>query len=353
MTAFNMTAFKSLSAAMAKGFIRDKAALFFTFLFPMMFLIVFGLLFQDSGTDKIKIGLVGDGPVVQVLANSPVVEAQRFDTAEAAIAKVKDGDLPGTVIQNGNDVQLRFAASDQTKAGIVQGLVSQVVNQVNLAATGQPPRFQLDPKQVEDESLSAIQYLTPGILSWAVASAGVFGSALTFVSWRKKQVLRRLRLAPVGPLTVLSSRVGVTLGTAIMQGVLFIGVASLPAFGLKLSGTWYLSIPIFLLGMLAFFAIGLLVGAFAKTEEAATGAAQIVILPMAFLSGTFFPIERAPGWLQAVSKVFPLRHMNDGMQAFLVRGQGVQALLVPCAVLLAFTVVVGFIAARVFRWDDA
>ncbi|MET0234334.1 MAG: ABC transporter permease [Kibdelosporangium sp.] len=346
-----MSAFKSLSSAGIKGFLRDKAALFFTFLFPLMFLIVFGLLFRDAGAEKIKLGLSGDGPVVQALQQLPVVEVQKFDTPDAAVAAVKNGDLPGVVLENGADVQLRFAASDQTQAGIVQGLVSSVVDKSNIAATGQQPRFQLQASQVEDDSLNAIQYLTPGILSWAVASAGVFGSALTFVSWRKKQVLRRLWLAPVSPLTVLSSRISVTLGIAVVQAILFIGIACLPLFGLKLSGTWALSIPVFLFGMLAFFAIGLLIGSFAKTEEAANGAAQIVILPMAFLSGTFFPIDRAPGWLQTVSEIFPLRHMNDGMQDFLVRGKGVEALLVPCGILLAFTLVIGFIATRLFRWD--
>jgi ABC-2 type transport system permease protein len=347
-----VSAFKSLSIAAVKGFTRDKAALFFTFLFPLMFLVVFGLIFRDAGTDKIKLGLTGDGPVAQALQQLPVVEVQRFDSVDAAVQAVKDGDLPGAVIENGNDVQLRFAASDQTKAGIINGVVSSLVDKSNIAATGQQPRFQFQASQVEDNTLNAIQYLTPGILSWAVASAGVFGSALVFVSWRKKQVLRRLWLAPVSPLTVLGSRIAVTLGTAIVQGVLFIGIATLPVFGLKLSGTWWLSIPIFLFGMLAFFAIGLLIGSFAKTEEAANGAAQIVILPMAFLSGTFFPIDQAPGWLQTVSKVFPLRHMNDGMQDFLVRGMGPQALLVPSAILLAFTIVIGFIATRLFRWDS-
>lgn len=347
-----MSAFKSLSIAGAKGFLRDKAALFFVLLFPLMFLVIFGLLFRDAGTDKIKIAVVGDGPVVQALKQVPVVETQPFGDADSAVAKVKSGDIPGAVIEDGSDVRLRFAASDQNKSGIVNGLVSSVVDKANVAATGQQPKFSFRPSQVEDDSLNAIQYLTPGILSWAVASAGVFGAAMTFVQWRKKQVLRRLWLAPVSPTSVLMSRVGVTLGIAIVQAVMFVGIACLPMFGLRLAGSWWLSIPVFLLGMLAFFAIGMLIGSFAKTEEAANGAAQIVVLPMAFLSGTFFPIDRAPGWLQAVSQVFPLRHMNDGMQDFLVRGKGIEALLLPGGILLGFTLVVGFIATRVFRWDS-
>ena len=49
-----MTAFKSLALAMLKGFFRDKATLFFTFVFPLMFLVVFGLLFRDAGAEKIE-----------------------------------------------------------------------------------------------------------------------------------------------------------------------------------------------------------------------------------------------------------------------------------------------------------
>jgi ABC-2 type transport system permease protein len=348
-----MRTFKSLSLAMVKGFYRDKATLFFTFVFPLMFLVVFGLIFRDAGSDKIKLGVVGDGPVISTLDKTGAVEFERYDNVDAAVAKVKDGDLPGMVAEQGDTIVLRFAASDQARAGTVIGLVSGVVSNVNLAATGQQPRFTLDGNQVEDSSLKAIQYLTPGIMSWGVAVTAVFGAALTLVSWRRKQVLRRIRLAPVTVSTVLTARISVTMGVAVVQALIFIGVGLLPIFGLKLTGGWWLGIPVFILGILAFFAIGMLVGSFAKTEEAATGAANIVVLPMAFLSGTFFPIDQAPSWLQTVSKVFPLRHMNDGMMDFLVRGKGAEALLTPCLVLVGFTLVLGLISARVFQWEDS
>ncbi|SDH46259.1 ABC-2 type transport system permease protein [Actinokineospora alba] len=346
-------AFTSLSKAMAKGFFRDKATLFFSFIFPLMFLVIFGLLFRDAGAEKIKIGAVGDGPVLAALEQTGAVELERFDSVEAGVRKVRDGDLPGLVEATGDTVRLSFAASDQAQAGTVRGLVAGVTQELNVRASGQPPRFAFEAAQVEDASLQPIQYLTPGIMSWGIAVTAVFGAALTMVNWRRKQVLRRLRLAPITPTTVLSSRLTVTVGVAFVQALVFVGVALLPIFGLRLSGTWWLSIPVFVLGVLAFFAIGMLIGAFCKTEEAATGAANIVVLPMAFLSGTFFPIEAAPPWLQTVSKVFPLRHMNDGMMDFLVRGKDFSALLVPCAVLIGFTLVVGFVASRVFTWEDS
>ena len=347
-----MTAFRSLSVAMFKGFFRDRTTLFFTFVFPLMFLVVFGLLFQDN-TSKVKLGVVGDGPVVVALDKSGLFEFQHFDTLAAAQDKVRAGDLPAAVAEQGDSVQLRYAASDTVRAATVQGVVSGVIDKTNLALTGQPPRVTADFQRVEDSSLKPIQFLTPGLLSWGLASSAVFGSAMTLVSWRRKQVLRRIRLSPVSTPTVLTSRLFVSIGVALVQAVLFVAIASTPIFGLRLSGQWWLAIPLLALGTLSFFSIGMLVGSFAKTEEAAAAVANLLVLPMAFLSGTFFPLENGPAWLRTVSNVLPLKHLNEGMLNVLVRGKGVESLLVPGGVLLGFTVVVGAIAAKLFSWEDS
>lgn len=347
------SAFVSLSKAAFKGFVREKAAVFWMLLFPLMFLVIFGLLFSEDATSKTEIGVVGDGVVVDALRDSGAVELTPVESEDAALQQVRDGDLPAYVAQNGGDVTLRFAATDPTQSGMVEGLVGGVISEANVQASGQQPQFQLSASQVEDESLTPIQYLTPGLLAWAVAMSASFGSALTLVSWRKNQVLRRLRLAPVTPATVLSSRLAVAIGTALLQGVIFIALALTPVYGLQLSGQWWLGIPLLMLGTLAFFAIGMLVGAFSKTEEAASGVANLIILPMAFLSGAFFPIDQTPQWLQNVSQVLPMRHLNDGLSAVLVRGQGVGDILLPAGILVGFSVVVGLIAVRMFRWEDS
>jgi ABC-2 type transport system permease protein len=74
---------------------------------------------------------------------------------------------------------------------------------------------------------------------------------------------------------------------------------------------------------------------------------------MAFLSGAFFPLQGAPGWLQAISQALPLRHLVDGLLAVMVRGQGLVEVLPQFGILVAFAVVVSGIAVSVFRWDDA
>src|SRR5690606_33933645 len=131
---------------------------------------------------------------------------------------------------------------------------------------------------------------------------------------------------------------------------IFLGLGT-AAFGLTLSGSWWMAVPLVVVGTLCFMAIGLLAGALARTTEGAVNAANIVVLPMAFLSGSFFDLDGAPAWLRAISQVLPLKHLNEGMLDVMVRGEGPSAVLVPMAVLAAFAVVVTLAAARIFRWE--
>ncbi|MGP3991081.1 ABC transporter permease [Streptomyces sp. 3N207] len=358
-----MKAFLSLSLAMARGLARDRAAVFFTLVFPLMFLMLFGALFKDQGVDRSEIVQVG---AVKVLDGMPdeqraslrdVLKIEKTDGSAAAhnqaLEKVRKGDADAAVFQRDGRVELRYSAADQVRSGTVRGVLDSIVQQANQRATGQPPAFALRTGTVEDEATKPIQFLTPGLLGWAVAMGGVFGSAFNLVSWRRKRILRRLWLAPINARTVVGARIGVNLMTAFAQTAIFLAVASLPYYGLKLTGHWWLCLPLVVCGTLAFMSIGLLVGSFAKTEEAANGLAQLIILPMAFLSGAFFPLDNAPGWVRTVSDFLPLKHLSQAMQDVLSRGESWGAALPVMGGLLLFAAVLTLIAARLFRWDSA
>jgi ABC-2 type transport system permease protein len=171
------------------------------------------------------------------------------------------------------------------------------------------------------------------------------------VSWRQRRLLRRLMLSPAAIPAVIGARILVSLVIALAQTVLFV-LAAAAFFHLKLAGTWWMSIPLVLAGALAFLSIGLLAGARTKSVEAAAAIANLVIIPMAFLSGSFVPLNLAPAWLQTVSEVLPLRHLNDGMLDVLARGDGLSTALPQIGILLGFALVVAAIAVRMFRWDD-
>jgi ABC-2 type transport system permease protein len=352
-----VTAFASLARAIFKGFVRDRMAVFFSILFPLMFLVLFGGVFANQDTGRIDVEQVGSVPLIERL---PAGAKKAFDDAfdvtrgsdwDAAVEDVRKGDTDLAVRQDGDSLVVRYSQADQTKAAVAVGTLQSFVQTANVAATGEPPKYQVDIARVEDESLQTIQFVTPGLLGWAIATSATFGAAATLVQWRTTKLLRRLRLAPISTAQLVAARIGVTVTIAIGQFAIFVGLG-VAAFGLKLTGSWWMALPLLVCGTLAFMAMGLFAGSVSKTVEGATGLVNFLVLPMAFLSGSFFPLDDAPPWLNVVSHVLPLRYLNDGMLDVMVRGEGPSAALLPMAILLAFAAVVVLISSRFFTWES-
>jgi ABC-2 type transport system permease protein len=348
-----MRSLGSISRAIFLAYRRDRAAIFFTIGFPLMFLVLFGGIFKGASTSKVDVIQVGPVPILDSLSGDAKTQVgkllaiTKMTDLTAAKEKVRKGDDEAVVTQQNGEVRVFYSAADQVRAATVQGVIQGLVQ-----ATAGPPKVALHTEQVEDESLKVIQYYTPGLLGWALAAGGTAGAAIMFVNWRKKQLLRRLRLAPVGTGTVLAARLLVSIGIGLAQMVIFVGVALIPYFGLKLTGYWWMAVPLVIAGTFAFLSIGLVIGAFAKTEDAAQGIVQLIVLPMAFLSGSFFPLDAAPTWLQAISRIMPLRYLVDSMRDVMVRGKGPVSALPTIGGLVLLGVLLSLLAGRMFRWDD-
>lgn len=351
-------AFRALSAAMAKGYVRDRAAVFFSVVFPLMFLFLFGGVFADQGQSRGDLLQIGSVPLLDEMpAEARRAFDESFDVTRTsdrakALEDVRKGDADAAIEMSGHTLVAHYTQTDQVKAAITQGTLKAFVDAANAAAAGSPPTFRFEARRVEDESLKTIQFVTPGLLGWAVAMSAAFGAAATLQGWRQSKLLRRLQLSPVRTRSIVGARVGVAVGIALVQMAIFVGLGTL-LLGLRLDGAWWMAVPLLVCGTLSFMSIGLLSGAVSRTTEGAVNMANFIVLPMAFLSGSFFPLDGAPGWLQAISKALPLRHLNDGMLDVMVRGQAWSAALAPMAVLLGFTLVLTAVAAKLFRWETA
>ena len=352
-----MNGFGALARAQWVGFWRDKQNWFWLMAFPLMFLVLFGFLLRDAGATKSTLTQIGSVAVIDQLPAEAkaqfnnLFEVTKTTDAAAALEEVRKGDIDAAVEQRGNEVILHYSQADQVTAATVRGTLSAFVDGANVAVSGQPPTFTLDATAVEDESLKPIQFIAPGLLGWAVAMGATFNAAMPFVTWRTNKLLRRIRLAPIRTEALVASRLLVSVAVALIQMVVFLAVG-VTLFDLQLSGSWWMAIPLLLCATLAFMAIGLIAGAVSKTAEAASGIVNVIILPMAFLSGSFIPLDQAPSWLQSISRVLPLGQLNEGLLDTMVRGEGPSSALLPMAVLLGFALVFGLIAARLFRWED-
>ena len=353
-----MTSLLTLSGALMRGYLRDRAALFFTIVFPLIFLFLLGGLLGGAKNPRSNVVLVGPVAVYDQLPAhgkakvDQVLAITRSHNLHAALADVRNGNDAAAVVQRGPGVVIYDSGASPSSAGAVRSVFQYLVDASNLAQAGQVPRVALSTSQVDDKSLKEIQYLTPGILGWAIATGATFAAASTLIVWRQRKLMRRLTLSPVSVQSVIGARILVSLGIALAQTVLFVVVAVL-AFHLKLVGAWWMAIPLVLAGTLAFLSIGLLAGALTKSVEAASALANLIVIPMAFLSGAFIPINDVPSWVQSISQALPLRHLNDAVLDVLARGDGAAAVLPQLGLLLGFALVIALIAIRLFRWDDA
>ncbi|MCT4353375.1 ABC transporter permease [Streptomyces sp. Je 1-79] len=207
-------------------------------------------------------------------------------------------------------------------------------------------------KEVEQSGEPYINYIAPGVLSWGVANAAVFGVGFVLMQWRRDDILRLIRMTPVRLPSVLASRYGLAIAIGVVQTALFVGVAILPWFGLSPAGSWPLVLPVLVLGITAFLALGVIVGSFAKTPEAVAAVANCLMIPMAFLSGSFFPLDAMPDWMQSLAHALPLYYLNDGVSAALTGNGSGGDIAVACGVLAGVAVVLGAVALKTFRWSD-
>jgi ABC-2 type transport system permease protein len=198
-----------------------------------------------------------------------------------------------------------------------------------------------------------IAFIAPGVMCWAVANSALFGFAYTLVHWRTSEVLRLIRMTPTRVPTVLGARYLVAVFVGLAQAVFFAGIAALPFFGLHIALSVVEALPVLLLGISAFAALGLLVGTYAPSGEAIAAIANCILVPSAFVSGTFFPLEASPAWVSITAHCFPLRYMIQGVSGVLDGSGGVGTILVPCAALAGFTVLFGAFATRLFRWGSS
>ncbi|MEV0621974.1 ABC transporter permease [Nonomuraea sp. NPDC050404] len=184
-------------------------------------------------------------------------------------------------------------------------------------------------------------------MTLAVGLVGLYMVPTTLATYRERGILRRMSTTPVSPLALLSVQLILQLVFALLASVLLVMVsvvvfqAALPASVAAMSAA-------FLLGASAIFAIGLLIAATAATGRAANGVGVLLYFPLAFLGGLMQPVESMPETLAAIGGFTPLGLFR---QAIHDAWSGAATQPLPLAIMAVYALVIGFVAARFFRWE--
>ncbi|MDP9494372.1 MAG: ABC transporter permease [Actinomycetota bacterium] len=151
------------------------------------------------------------------------------------------------------------------------------------------------------------QFTTPGIAVFGMVTATFTNLAINTSAARDSGVLKRVLSTPVPMSVHLAGRLCSAVSIGVLSVVIMLAIGVL-LFGVEIPWS---DLPLILLlmvlGAAAFSSLGLAVAALSPNARSSPALANAFILPLAFISGIFFPLEGAPDWLQTVASVFPLQ----------------------------------------------
>jgi ABC-2 type transport system permease protein len=362
-----MSTVLSLYRASIKEFVRDRSALFWTFAFPVIFIVLFGLIFSGSSSPSYTVGLVNedDGAVGNALAQT-FGQVKPFTiktgTREAELDHLKKGQIDLVIVipsglsqavSSGQTAKVQMVydpSGNATNAQIVVNIVQQVLADFNSGYTHVTPPLALAQQTVTAHHESSIDFLMPGILAMSLMQLGLFATATPLVSLRQDQVLRRLGATPLPRWKLLASQVMLRLTIGLAQAAVIVGL-SIWVFNVHIEGSLLAVAGVVLLGALTFVAIGYLVASLARTVESANGITTAVNFPMMFLSGIFFPLALLPAFLTPVVRALPLTYLADALRQVAVGSVPEFPMMVDLAVLAGWAVVCALLSARFFKWE--
>ena len=356
-----------------KSFSREKSAMFFTIAFPIILILVFGTIFlnQDNMSFPLYVQDLdqtnSSAQLVKMLERSGRFRITMVESAINATHYAKENRVNLILViprGYGSALGRRMTFRDPTASVTVtfiydprstatateMQVLQSLVGVVNQELSGSLPFIRSTETSILTKKYRFIEFFVPGIIAMSVMTSSLSGAVNVNAQLRQKGVIRKLSTTPITRADWILSNILYQFILAVMSTIAIL-LVSYAVFNVSLQiNAW---LPVFIaLEVFAFAGIGMILTRVAKEAESAVAAANVIMFPMMFLSGTFFPIEMMPGFLQKFARVLPLYYVNEGLRASMV--------FVDHRAALGYAAVIAGVAAGVFilgiratRWDES
>jgi ABC-2 type transport system permease protein len=355
-----------------KTFSREKSAMFFTIAFPIILILVFGTIFlnQDNMSFDLYVQDLdqtnSSAQLVKMLEGSGRFRITTVDPASDATQYAKDHKLNLIlVIPRGYGSSLvrrttfrdpsasvtvtyihdTSSTSTATKMQVLQSLF-EVVNQ---GLSGSLPFIRSTETSILNKKYRFIEFFVPGIIAMSVMTSSLSGAVNVNAELRQKGIIRKLSTTPITRTDWILSNILYQFILAVVSTIAIL-LVSYAVFNVSLQINAWLLVFI-VLEVFAFAGIGMILTRVANEAESAVAAANVIMFPMMFLSGSFFPLEMMPGFLQTFARILPLYYVNEGLRASMVFVDHTTALRYS-AVIGAFASVVFIVGILTTTWEE-
>ena len=377
-------AFINLSIASIKMFFRDTRSLFFSVFLPVLFMMIFGIAQFDTFTN-IKIGIIDNDQSKtskEFIDNIKTIDVVTIytDNAEDMKTKLKKGDLdiilelkkdlitskmvpieiPGLKLPPNvsgpqkpefekKELTLYTNEARKQQAENAKTILAQIFDRINLKLNGSDEIFSFKEVSLSNKAFKYIDFLVPGIVAMAIMQMGLMSIIFTIVGYREKDILKRLQITPIKSFDFIGSQVISRLIISILQ-VSVLVIIAVSVFNIIVIGSYWLMALLTILGATIFITMGIALSAVAKNQNTAAPLANIIMLPMMFLGGVFFPAETMPSWLQQFTKFLPLNYLSDALRKVMIDGYNISQINNDLYGLIAWVIILVLLATFAFRW---
>jgi len=349
----------------ARGNFRSREGFFFTLIFPIILILLFGAIFSGSGTgtSTVYVQNFDGGPVstafIQALNSTTALSLVSVPTNQNFTQYLSShSSTDGIVIpQNFTEAYLGnqtvgitvYGNPASTTSAIVSGITSEVVNAFNLHGATGAHHVGIEQRTAVSSSYKYIDFLIPGLIGFSALTSPMFALVNISSTYRKDKVFKLLSLTPLTKTEWLLAKIIWYITTTVISFILM-SVVGIYAFGAHIA--FSSGIALFLVvGPFFFVSLGMLVGTISNSPESAAVVGNLVTFPMMFLSGTFFPVSAMPMYLQGVAHVLPLYYVIDGLENVMIY-QNYGPAMIDLGVLVVASIVVFSLAVRFFRWRE-
>ena len=363
-----LKAMLAVTKASLRSISRSPSAVVFSFVFPFIFIIVFGFVGGGNGIQSYKIvmaeGADTTNDLYTALKNTQGVRILKYNNDQLKTAQQK-GSIAGilNITKSAGSlypykVDFKSTTSSNDRWPQAKALIDSKINEVsNKLYKDRPSYAYFDfnyPRDIaEIRQYKTIDFILPGQLGFSLLSVGVFGVAFTFFNLRSNLVLKRFFATPISKTYII---LGEALSRIIFQmitAIVIIGAGYL-FFGFTLVHGWITFLEMLLLSFIAlvvFMGFGFIISGLAKNDSTIPPLANLITLPQFLLAGTFFSVEAFPKWLQPISKVLPLTHLNTAMRSVAFEGLNLWDVKAEIGILLLWGIIVYAVAVKAFKWE--
>ena len=339
-----------LTAMRVREFLREKEAVFWVFVFPVLMTFALGIAFRNTAPDKTFVAV--ESPTTEakasetanLLSRSPDITAMVL-SPDAAAQALRSGKVSIVVKPENDTFAYRFDPT-RPESRAARLLVDDVLQR----GKGRADVVSVGEQQITEPGARYVDFLVPGLIGMNLMGSGLWGLGFTVVIARSRKLLKRFAATPMRRSHYLLSFMLSRLLFLVLEVAAVVVFASL-VFGFTVRGSWLSVALITMLGGFTFSGLGLLVAARPTTIEGVSGLMNFIMLPMWLLSGTFFSSERFPQFLQPFIQALPLTALNNVLRSLMNEGATLSSNLIPIAILLAWCLISFVVALKIFRWQ--